>query len=181
MVVRADGVNAITIVRSAPAGEQDAGGSGGAGESRRLADRLRQSIDRHQVSWAKSRSGAAARGTRRAIGDSRGAAIELCQLSYGSSALSRCATRQICAAFGSAVFHRYRRAVGTPESRCSARRRQDHSLGARPDVYGDSRLGLSRRSAGRSEEHSLNSSHPSISYAVFCLKKKKKKKTLKNK
>src|SRR5690348_17976741 len=29
----------------------------------------------------------------------------------------------------------------------------------------------------RSEEHSLNSSHPSISYAVFCLKKKKKNKT----
>src|SRR5690348_17433033 len=28
----------------------------------------------------------------------------------------------------------------------------------------------------RSEEHRLNSSHPSISYAVFCLKKKKKKK-----
>src|SRR5690348_17676854 len=26
----------------------------------------------------------------------------------------------------------------------------------------------------RSEEHTLNSSHPSISYAVFCLKKKKK-------
>src|SRR5437762_3859524 len=28
----------------------------------------------------------------------------------------------------------------------------------------------------RSEEHSLNSSHRCISYAVFCLKKKKKKK-----
>src|SRR5438876_7220785 len=28
----------------------------------------------------------------------------------------------------------------------------------------------------RSEEHTLNSSHPSISYAVFCLKKKKKHK-----
>src|SRR5204862_7250700 len=28
----------------------------------------------------------------------------------------------------------------------------------------------------RSEEHSLNSSHVEISYAVFCLKKKKKKK-----
>src|SRR5690348_17687874 len=27
----------------------------------------------------------------------------------------------------------------------------------------------------RSEEHTLNSSHPSISYAVFCLKKKKKR------
>src|SRR5689334_23748929 len=30
----------------------------------------------------------------------------------------------------------------------------------------------------RSEEHSLNSSHSSISYAVFCLKKKKKNKTI---
>src|SRR6267154_5271875 len=30
----------------------------------------------------------------------------------------------------------------------------------------------------RSEEHTLNSSHPSISYAVFCLKKKKKKKKI---
>src|SRR5437764_8210571 len=29
----------------------------------------------------------------------------------------------------------------------------------------------------RSEEHRLNSSHRCISYAVFCLKKKKKKKT----
>src|SRR5437762_5740361 len=29
---------------------------------------------------------------------------------------------------------------------------------------------------GRSEEHTLNSSHRCISYAVFCLKKKKKKK-----
>src|SRR5689334_25289859 len=31
------------------------------------------------------------------------------------------------------------------------------------------------RAGCRSEEHSLNSSHSSISYAVFCLKKKKKK------
>src|SRR5690606_42038151 len=30
----------------------------------------------------------------------------------------------------------------------------------------------------RSEEHSLNSSHVKISYAVFCLKKKKRKKTI---
>src|SRR3712207_7111884 len=29
----------------------------------------------------------------------------------------------------------------------------------------------------RSEEHTLNSSHANISYAVFCLKKKKKKNT----
>src|SRR5690606_41379386 len=31
-----------------------------------------------------------------------------------------------------------------------------------------------KRGAVRSEEHSLNSSHVKISYAVFCLKKKKK-------
>src|SRR5438445_10152575 len=31
------------------------------------------------------------------------------------------------------------------------------------------------RPTPRSEEHSLNSSHANISYAVFCLKKKKKK------
>src|SRR5438876_7635917 len=31
-----------------------------------------------------------------------------------------------------------------------------------------------RTDGQRSEEHSLNSSHPSISYAVFCLKKKNK-------
>src|SRR2546427_11803938 len=30
----------------------------------------------------------------------------------------------------------------------------------------------------RSEEHTSNSSHSQISYAVFCLKKKKKKKTI---
>src|SRR2546427_13011052 len=30
----------------------------------------------------------------------------------------------------------------------------------------------------RSEEHRLNSSHSQISYAVFCLKKKKKKNTI---
>src|SRR5947208_3714609 len=32
----------------------------------------------------------------------------------------------------------------------------------------------------RSEEHTLNSSHQIISYAVFCLKKKKNKQTIKN-
>src|SRR5262245_66375435 len=38
-----------------------------------------------------------------------------------------------------------------------------------------------KASAGRSEEHTLNSSHLGISYAVFCLKKKKKKKNKNNK
>src|SRR5689334_24605569 len=40
------------------------------------------------------------------------------------------------------------------------------------------RAGSSRQSAGGSDRKStrLNSSHSSISYAVFCLKKKKKKK-----
>src|SRR5437899_8718845 len=35
----------------------------------------------------------------------------------------------------------------------------------------------SRLKPGRSEEHTLNSSHLGISYAVFCLKKKTKKNT----
>src|SRR5690348_18135936 len=34
--------------------------------------------------------------------------------------------------------------------------------------------GAMHRPLCRSEEHTLNSSHPSISYAVFCLKKKNK-------
>src|SRR5256884_1526602 len=42
----------------------------------------------------------------------------------------------------------------------------------RGDDRGDLNVFASRR---RSEEHSLNSSHGYISYAVFCLKKKKKK------
>src|SRR5690242_21226909 len=33
--------------------------------------------------------------------------------------------------------------------------------------------GVAQKPTGRSEEHRLNSSHMSISYAVFCLKKKK--------
>src|SRR5690348_17773396 len=37
------------------------------------------------------------------------------------------------------------------------------------------RLVFSVKPAPRSEEQRLNSSHPSISYAVFCLKKKKER------
>src|SRR3712207_7301576 len=44
------------------------------------------------------------------------------------------------------------------QSRCQVRSFSDHRL-------------------LRSEEHTLNSSHANISYAVFCLKKKKKSKT----
>src|SRR2546427_729211 len=36
------------------------------------------------------------------------------------------------------------------------------------------RNALARRCRARSEEHRLNSSHSQISYAVFCLKKKKR-------
>src|SRR5690349_23242390 len=46
-------------------------------------------------------------------------------------------------------------------------RRRDADRGRQPGL---------RRHAARSEEHSLNSSHVEISYAVFCLKKKKKTK-----
>src|SRR3712207_9418789 len=34
-------------------------------------------------------------------------------------------------------------------------------------------VGMARHKIRRSEEHTLNSSHANISYAVFCLKKKK--------
>ena len=44
----------------------------------------------------------------------------------------------------------------------------NQTYGADLSVYGYN------TSAGRSEEHTLNSSHITISYAVFCLKKKKK-------
>src|SRR5690349_23227197 len=39
------------------------------------------------------------------------------------------------------------------------------------------RIGVGTRGAERSEEHTLNSSHVEISYAVFCLKKKSKNTT----
>ena len=42
-------------------------------------------------------------------------------------------------------------------------------------------LFVKAKEGGRSEEHSLNSSHITISYAVFCLKKKKTNKTTKKK
>src|SRR2546427_7699864 len=40
--------------------------------------------------------------------------------------------------------------------------------------HGSFALHLARRARERSEEHTLNSSHSQISYAVFCLKKKKR-------
>src|SRR5438477_531251 len=43
-------------------------------------------------------------------------------------------------------------------------------------LYCASVFGFTSSRASRSEETRLNSSHMSISYAVFCLKKKKKKK-----
>src|SRR5689334_24277065 len=46
---------------------------------------------------------------------------------------------------------------------------------AQPRRHQDS--GLDRRSCADRKSTRLNSSHSSISYAVFCLKKKKKKKT----
>ena len=44
------------------------------------------------------------------------------------------------------------------------------------EIEFDDAFDLRDEEAWRSEEHSLNSSHITISYAVFCLKKKKKKK-----
>src|SRR5690348_17461573 len=46
----------------------------------------------------------------------------------------------------------------------------DRVRGVDPDA-----VVLRGRCLDRSEEHTSNSSHPSISYAVFCLKKKKNK------
>src|SRR3712207_9451828 len=43
-----------------------------------------------------------------------------------------------------------------------------HAVAERPYLH-------DRRLERRSEEHTLNSSHANISYAVFCLKKKKNK------
>src|SRR5690348_17415747 len=45
----------------------------------------------------------------------------------------------------------------------------------------DIRVGLAEEMRGDRKSTRLNSSHPSISYAVFCLKKKKKKKKQKDK
>src|SRR3712207_7134132 len=45
-----------------------------------------------------------------------------------------------------------------------------------PDVAGGVVTGGRRRTAGDRESTRLNSSHPHISYAVFCFKKKKKQK-----
>src|SRR5256885_10390579 len=50
------------------------------------------------------------------------------------------------------------------------RRAGEHLCSRPPDRSRGSR-------SGRSEEHTLNSSHLVISYAVFCLKKKKKSNT----
>src|SRR5687768_18249576 len=52
---------------------------------------------------------------------------------------------------------------------------QNRATGRKPDDPAAPWVGTVRRRC-RSEEHSLNSSHGYISYAVFCLKKKKKKK-----
>src|SRR3712207_8973510 len=46
--------------------------------------------------------------------------------------------------------------------------------GQRPSTARYSSRGNGDDSFSRSEEHTLNSSHANISYAVFCLKKKKK-------
>src|SRR2546430_15339024 len=48
------------------------------------------------------------------------------------------------------------------------------SLRAQPVGTDHSARGGDARSGGRSEEHTSNSSHSQISYAVFCLKKKKR-------
>src|SRR5438132_9472541 len=56
---------------------------------------------------------------------------------------------------------------------CGRDRRLVRRLGQRLDPQ----IGEQRLRLARSEEHTSNSSHTVISYAVFCLKKKKKKQT----
>src|SRR5207245_9651052 len=55
--------------------------------------------------------------------------------------------------------------------------RRSAEFNARKDPFGVKRAESAAGSglALRSEEHTLNSSHGSISYAVFCLKKKKRR------
>src|SRR5690348_17437549 len=71
--------------------------------------------------------------------------------------------------------HRHALADGEPD------RRAEHHAGGDPAV-GDDLLVEQRADDGEQQDRKstrLNSSHPSISYAVFCLKKKKQKTYLK--
>src|SRR3712207_8548973 len=61
--------------------------------------------------------------------------------------------------------------LATPERR---RRRGRVAAADRTDHRRRPRPGRDRRTGARSESTRLNSSHANISYAVFCLKKKKK-------
>src|SRR5438477_5717018 len=57
----------------------------------------------------------------------------------------------------------------------------DEGRGPHQDDRGGERVAAAARVAVvRSEEHTLNSSHMSISYAVFCLKKKKHRRQLRS-
>src|SRR5690348_18091347 len=61
-------------------------------------------------------------------------------------------------------------------------RRMEDARGARGAAVLAARRALARRADEPDRKSTrLNSSHPSISYAVFCLKKKKKKKTIQKK
>src|SRR2546430_4397814 len=68
-----------------------------------------------------------------------------------------------CLDAGRALRHCARTQGARGRVRCAAWR-VDAEMGGRC---------LDARAAARSEEHRLNSSHSQISYAVFCLKKKK--------
>src|SRR3712207_8484202 len=58
-----------------------------------------------------------------------------------------------------------------PRRHCAGRAAAAHALLQRPARTGGP--GEPRAADARSEEHTLNSSHANISYAVFCLKKNK--------
>src|SRR5689334_24256500 len=59
-------------------------------------------------------------------------------------------------------------------------RRPDEREQGRPAVLGRTRVRLGRQARRDRKSTRLNSSHSSISYAVFCLKKKKKTQTKQN-
>src|SRR5438094_7811877 len=80
------------------------------------------------------------------------------------------------------TLFRSHRQVHRDRVRARRRRRravlaQDRAPGARREGHPRPRQAVVR---GRSEDTRLNSSHRTISYAVFCLKKKKKKINIKN-
>src|SRR5687768_18282434 len=71
-------------------------------------------------------------------------------------------------------------APAVPSRAASTRPRRGHRAGCRGGPWSGSRESATRRNDRDRKSTRLNSSHGYISYAVFCLKKKKKTKKKKN-